>query len=56
MKTFIILWDRNDYGKIAIKAETEQDARDMFECGNYDEKDLDIKNGGMEVVEISEAD
>lgn len=52
MNTYKILWDRNDYGTLLIKADTEDEAREAFETGEWDEEDLNIKNGGMEVVKI----
>ena len=56
MNKYIILWDRNDYGKIVIEAESEDEARELFESGEWEEEDLNIKNGGMEIVAIKKAE
>lgn len=45
-------WDRNDYGYIIIEANTEDEAREKFETGEYEEKDLVGKGGNVEVVDI----
>jgi len=55
MKKYVILWDRNDYGKLVIEAQTEEEAREKFEVGDFKDEDLIIKNGGFELVEINEA-
>ncbi len=54
MNNYLIKWNRDDYGNIIIKAETEEEAKEKFEAGEYEEKDLNIKNGGMTIFEIEE--
>ena len=52
MKKYLINWNRNDYGYITIEAENEAEAREKFESGEWEEKDLFIKNGGMDIDSI----
>ena len=52
MNTYIITFSRNDYGKILIKAETEQEARDKFDTGDYTENDMNIKGGDTVLEDI----
>ncbi len=56
MKYYTILWERSDYGRITLKADSEQEARDRFECGDFEERDLNIKDGQMDLVEIKEVE
>ena len=53
-KLYRILWDRNDYGKLVILASDEAEAREKFESGDYNEDELEIKNGGIDLVSIEE--
>lgn len=52
MKTYKINWYRNDCGKIYIKAKSEQEAREKFETGYYNESDLEIKEGSIDIYSI----
>lgn len=54
MKTFEILWQCDEYGYINIQAESEDEAREKFETGEFEDKDLMPKNGGMQVEKITE--
>ena len=54
MKKYLILWDRNDYGKLVIEANSQEEAEEKFNCGDFKEEDLNIKNGGFELVEIKD--
>lgn len=54
MKKYLILWDRNDYGRLVIEAESKEEAEEKFNTGDFNEEDLNIKNGGFELVEINE--
>lgn len=47
---FIVHWDRNDYGHIIVEAETKEQAEELFMQGEFNEKDLFIKNGGFEIA------
>lgn len=50
MKKFIVYWDRDDYGSIEIEAESKEQAEELFLSGEFDEKDLFIKNGGFAIA------
>ena len=52
MQKYKVLWDRSDYGSIIIEAKSAEDAREMFETGEWEEKDLNIKNSDMHAVNI----
>lgn len=54
MKKYLILWDRNDYGKIVIEANSKEEAEEKFNIGDFKDTDLDIKNGGFEIVSTEE--
>jgi hypothetical protein len=54
MKTYQVIYERNDYGRINIKANSAEEARELFECGEWEEKDLNIKGGEMIAVEVTE--
>ena len=54
MKKYCINWNRNDYGYIVIEAQTLEEARELFESGEWEEKDLFIKNGGFDVDSVQE--
>jgi hypothetical protein len=54
MTKYIIKWNREEYGHIIIEAETEEQAKEIFETGEYEEKDLNIKNGGIYLESIEE--
>ncbi len=54
MKTYKINWSRDDYGYILIKAESEDEARDMFYIGDFEDKDLFLKEGNMTAEDIQE--
>lgn len=54
MKKYCINWNRNDYGYIVIEAQTIEEARELFESGEWEEKDLFIKNGGFDVESVQE--
>lgn len=49
---YTIHFNREEYGYINIEAETEEEATEMFEEGNYDGKDENIKNGQTEIDRI----
>lgn len=53
MNKYKILWSRSDYGSIIIEAESEQEAQDMFDTGEFNEADLNIKDGGMECESVT---
>ena len=55
MKNYIVQWNRDDYGHIIIKADSEQEARDKFDTGDYDDSQLVTRGGsiGVERVELS---
>jgi len=53
-KEYYIRWNRNDYGYIVIKADSEDQAREKFESGEYEDKDLVVKNGGIEIEDVEE--
>ena len=55
-KKYIVRWNRNDYGYIVIEAKSQDDARELFLSGEFDEKDLFIKNGGFDVDSVVDAD
>lgn len=52
MKTFTIIWSRQDYGRLEIEANTEEEAREKFNQGDYKDADLNIKDGSMEIDSI----
>lgn len=52
MKKYKILWNRNDYGNIIIEANSKEEAIEMFDIGDYNDQDLNIKDGGMEFAGI----
>lgn len=52
MNKYFIRWNRDDYGHIVIEAETEEQARELFETGDWHDKDLVIKNGGIEIEDV----
>lgn len=54
MKTFKVNWSRDDYGYILIKAETEQEAIDLFETGEFNDNKLELKGGNMIINDIKE--
>lgn len=54
MKTYTILWSRQDYGRIEIQAESVEQAREKFEQGNYKDSDLNIKGGEIVAEEVKE--
>ena len=51
-KKFIVQWNRDDYGYIEIEAKSEQDARDKFDSGQFDDADLCTKGGSIEIERI----
>ena len=54
-KIYKVLWNRDDYGYILIKAKSEEDARKKFKAGLYREQDLIIKGGaGIQPASIKE--
>lgn len=55
-KKYIVRWNRNDYGYIVIEAKSQDDARELFLSGEFDEKDLLIKDGGFDVDSVVDAD
>lgn len=54
MKQFKVLWTRSDYGTIVIEAEDATQAEELFALGEWNEEDLNIKNGGMECEKVEE--
>lgn len=54
MKTYKINWSRDDYGYILIQAETEQEAQEIFETGEFKDEDLQLKGGNMIINDIEE--
>jgi hypothetical protein len=54
MKKYIINWARDDYGRYLIEAESAEQARELFEDGQFHESDLNVKGGSMQIVEIEE--
>lgn len=52
MKTYTINWSRNDYGRLEIQAENEQEAIDKFYSGDFKDEELIIKGGNMEMESI----
>lgn len=48
MNKYKILFQRDDCGHIIIEAETAEKARQQFEEGYYDDRDLEYKNGGVQ--------
>lgn len=54
MQKYCINWNRNDYGYIVIEAQTIEEARELFMSGEWEEKDLFIKNGGFDVDSVQE--
>lgn len=53
MNKYHIRWNREDYGHITIEAETEEKARELFETGEWEENQLVIKNGGMDIEDVT---
>jgi hypothetical protein len=49
MNKYLIHWNRNDYGSITIKADTKEEAEELFLNGEFEEKDLFIKDGGFDI-------
>jgi len=52
MNSYKILWSRQDYGNITIKANSPEEAREKFEQGNYKDVDLNIKGGEIVAEEV----
>lgn len=55
MKTYRIFFNREEFGSIAIEADTEEEAIEMFEEGDYDESQERIKNGQTDIDHIEPA-
>ena len=53
MNTYKVLWSRQDYGNIIIKANTEAEAIEKFQQGDYRNVELNVK-GGEIVAETAE--
>lgn len=53
MNKYKINWSRSDYGYITIEAETEDEARELFESGEYPEQDFIVKNGQIDIDTIT---
>jgi len=51
---YIIRWSREEYGNILVEAKNEQEARELVEMGNYEEKDLVVKSSDMNITDIIE--
>ena len=45
---FKVTWTSSEYGHVIINAKNADEAREMFEMGDYEEKDVTIKNGGRD--------
>lgn len=54
MPKYKINWSRSDYGYITIEAPTEDEARELFESGEYNEQDFIIKNGQLDIDSIEQ--
>lgn len=54
MKTYKIDFSRDEYGYIIIKANSEQEARDLVDTGNYNESDLIYKDGSLQSQKVTE--
>ncbi len=54
MKKYKILWSSDQYGSIIISANTEDEARDMFDTGEFNQEDLNYKGGSMICEKIEE--
>lgn len=51
--TYSILFSREEGGRVAIHADSEEEARELFESGEYDSDEERIKNGQTEIIEVS---
>lgn len=54
MKTYKINWSRDDYGYILMQAETLEQARELFESGEFKNEDLELKGWNMIINDIKE--
>ncbi len=54
MNTYKILWSSDQYGSILISANTEEEARELFESGEFRQEDLNYKGGSMIAEKIEE--
>lgn len=52
MNTYKVLFSRDEYGYILVRAETIEQARDVIESGNFDDNDLEYKGGSMVVDDV----
>lgn len=52
MNTYKVLFSRDEYGYIIVRAETIEQARETIETGEFDENELEYKGGSMVVDDI----
>jgi len=52
MNKYKITWERQGWGSIIIEANTPAEAQEKFEQGDYDYRDLNIKDETMSLSEI----
>ncbi len=52
-REYQVKWTRQEYGYINMYAKDEQHAREKFEQGDYMDVDLVVRDGGLEIDEVS---
>lgn len=56
MNTYKVNWSRDDYGYILIKANSKEEAQELFESGEFKDDDLELKGGNMVFNDITKID
>ena len=53
MKTYKVTSVYDGKGEVIMEAKNEEEAKEMFLCGEWEQKDVDDTSDGYEVLEVN---